>query len=721
MEFVTSMMTGPSQIQALLERRGLLFAPGPRLGWLFRDRWLSYTPFREPEPARPPMRADLEQRVSAAEAEAARHLNRTLPASAIAAGILGLFSACSATDYVLGRTPLPLGSFVLALIVAGLGGTPAAIATAERRRAREAWHQHRIDADRAYQTALRDWRARKNRHEAHERAAANTRPEWGSVPRPPGRRLEVFGGTLWGWEALLSIYGTSALTAGPLLVLDLSRERVCAELAILAREAGICVDVQALPAQLATSSLLTGLDQRELVDAVVESMYGGSPEDTRAERSMDDLILTKIVDALGANVSLARIVAAVGLLMGEPRTAPVLDPTERRRIAHELFSVEYRRHAHASLARIESYLTPLRHLGTDHDTDRPTSQLTCITLDSQARNARSELLTDLIVQWLIHRITASNEDRPSVVVAGADELARRHLERLSDACERRGVPVTLLYRRLRETGQEMIGGGAVAFMRLGNHQDATRAADFIGRDHKFVLSQITKNLGGSESHTDTDTQGIADTDTTNWSTSIGTSTNHGTTRSSGATRSGGGPLGLFGDRSTNTGTARSRGGGTSRTDTHAEGRSLSRNWSSAYAYVLTTNWSDADTTQRVYEYAVEPVTLQHLPDHALLLIETRPEGGRNITPIECDPAIVTLDRVATTPHPPLPPHAQGWSQRPEGGPLSVPPPPRWARPTGAEPPRPPLPYAPGPPPGYRTGPAPVPEPARDGQPVPRHE
>ncbi|WP_378212603.1 hypothetical protein [Actinoallomurus acaciae] len=88
------------------------------------------------------------------------------------------------------------------------------------------------------------------------------------------------------------------------------------------------------------------------------------------------------------------------------------------------------------------------------------------------------------MQWVTHRLAASADPRPSVVVAGADELARRHLERLSDACERRDVPLTLLYRRLRETGEEMIGGGAVAFMRLGNHQDAAHAADFIGRDYK---------------------------------------------------------------------------------------------------------------------------------------------------------------------------------------------------------------------------------------------
>lgn len=158
--------------------------------------------------------------------------------------------------------------------------------------------------------------------------------------------------------------------------------------------------------------------------------------------------------------------------------------------------------------------------------DRPAGYLTCVALEGQARSVRSELLADLIVQWVIHRITAAGDDRPSVVIAGADELACRHLDRLCDACERRGVPLTVLFRRLEETSARMLGGGAVAFMRLGNHTDATTAADYIGRENKFVLSQITTNVGGSESdtNTDTDTHGAGDTSTFSLSRSIGTST-----------------------------------------------------------------------------------------------------------------------------------------------------------------------------------------------------
>ncbi len=705
------MTVAPLDRRSLMERRSLLFSPDPRLGWAFQDRWAFYVPFTEPPPQPQQLPPYLHQQVVSTRQVLDGHRRRTLPLSITGFVILAVFSACSAGDYEWGKTSIPLASFVLALICLAPGVVLTSIAANAWRNARDAYETARRSAEETFATEMRDWHARKHRHEAAERAKANARPEWGAVPRPLSRRrLDVFGGTLWSWEALLTTYGASALYTGPLLVIDLSREMVCGELAALSRAAGIEVDTQLLPAQLATSTLLSGLERRDLVDAIVESMYGGAPDAARADRSMDDRILTKIVEALGENVSLARIGAALRALMGEPDDSSALTRDERRRIANELFSVEYRRQAHANLSRIESYVHPLEALGTE-PAPPGSGYLTCIALDSNARNVRSELLMDLIVQWVTHRIAASTSPRPSVVVAGADELSRRHLERLSDACERRGIPLTFLFRRLRDTSGEMIGGGAVAFMRLGNHEDATRAADFIGRDYKFVLSQITKNVGGNESHTESDTEGEGDSDTISLSTSIGTSTNWGTTRSSGATRSGGGPFGFFPDRSTNTGDSRTRGGGTSETDTRGQSRSVSRNWSSAYSYAIGTNWSDADTTQRVYEYAVEPVTLQHLPDHALLLVETRNEGGRKLTPVDCNPAIVTLDRVATTPLPNPPPRPP---QRPR--PQDVPadarhglpgtPGPPWARPPAVEPPRRPLPYAPGPPPGQQTGPRP---------------
>ncbi|GLW61788.1 hypothetical protein Arub01_00320 [Actinomadura rubrobrunea] len=665
----------------MLARRTLLFNPEPRLGWVFRDRRASVRPFSEPPPQERRLPAYLERRVTETEQLAHRRLRRTLPFTLTSAALLALLAAGTAAAS--SGAAVPVGVALLALSVAAPGSALTLSAVRHRDQARQAYELAYRQTTGRYQAELRQWQDRKQAHEAAEHARADARPEWNPVPRP-SRRLDVFGGTLWSWEALLTTYGTSALAAQPLLVLDLSRELVSDELVALAEQAGLDVDTQLLPSGQASSTLLSGLPPRDLVDAIVESMHGGTPDAPRSERSMDDRILTKVCDALGEHVTLRRMAAALRVLMGEPENSDALTRDERRHILNELFSVEYRRQAHANLSRIESYIHPLEDLGTAADPSPRAGYLTRIALDSQARNVRAELLTDLIVQWVTHRITASDASAPALVVAGADELARRHLERLSDACERRGVPLTFMFRRLRDTSAELIGGGAVAFMRLGNHEDATRAADFIGRDHRFVLSQITKNVGGNESHTLTDTTGESDGETYGTSHTTGTSTSWGTSHSSGASYTGGG---LFPEGSTSRSSGGNRSRSRSTSDSESRSVSTSRNWSAAYAYATGTNWSDSDSIQRVYEYAVEPVALQHLPDHALLLVESDPGGGRTLTPVECDPAIITLDRVSTTPQDSAADAA-----------------PQWLSPPAAPTPRPPLPQDPGPPPGYHTGP-----------------
>ena len=81
---------------------------------------------------------------------------------------------------------------------------------------------------------------------------------------------------------------------------------------------------------------------------------------------------------------------------------------------------------------------------------------------------------------------------PAVIIAGADEITRPHLERLAGACERRGVPLTVhVPAPARGHAWHMLGGGTAAFMRLGHHAEAEQAAGYIGRQHKFVLSQFT--------------------------------------------------------------------------------------------------------------------------------------------------------------------------------------------------------------------------------------
>jgi hypothetical protein len=202
---------------------------------------------------------------------------------------------------------------------------------------------------------------------------------------------------------------------------------------------------------------------------------------------------------------------------------------------------------------------------------------------------------------------------PAVIVVGADEITRPHLERLAGVCEQRGVPLTFLFRHLREDSLAMLGGGTAAFMRLGHHAEAEQAANYLGRRHTFVLSQLTASHGGSESLTRSDSYGHGD----------------GSNSSASWPEFGLGP----GSRS--------------------GGRSTSRNWTAGSSWADGTNWNDTASRQRVYEYAVEPAVLQNLPDHALLLAARGP-SGRHLRAVECDPAISTLAGDRPRPRPPIP-------------------------------------------------------------------
>lgn len=53
---------------------------------------------------------------------------------------------------------------------------------------------------------------------------------------------------------------------------------------------------------------------------------------------------------------------------------------------------------------------------------------------------------------------------------------------------------------------------------------------------------------------------------------------------------------------------------------------------------------------RVYEYDVEPTTIQALPVGAVLLVQhDRQHGGKIIVSGDCNPDLLTLDRVSLKP------------------------------------------------------------------------
>jgi len=620
--------------------QALLFTPGPRLGWTFRDRRSLAEPYPEPSPDPAQIRAQADARLAAAQRSWQRARKWAARPSLIAVLALTVLAWCAHAV----NPAAPYGAtFLTALVLAvpGLGWSAWKYAQLARAKSVHPEQQH--------QAAHEQWAQRAADFERAELARLEQVPEWGSAPSSPARRTDVFGGTLAGWRSLLTVHGASIMAAQPLLVADLSGHYAAGELAVVTRQAGIQIAEYLLPRDLDRCGLLAGLSARQLADALAEAIHAGPPGQARTDRAVDVRVLEQLATAIApGGGTLARLAAAVQAALGRDYPPGLLTQHEKDRIQGSLFGADHKTHIAANLIRLDAFLAPLAsYTGTGPPVAPPPSWCTIVAAEPAARSARSELVCALVIQWLTVQVTISTGHLPAVIIAAADEITSHHLERLSDACDRRGVPLTLMFRHLRGDAVAMIGGGATAFMRLGNHLEAEQAATFIGRDHKFVLSGWTATNGGDHATTRGTTQ------------TLGESQSRGSSRTRGWTED------HLLNRSTSGNSARSREYG------HSKSYGTEQSGSDGQ------NWSDATSTARVYEYAVEPAVLQNLPDNALLLA-ARP-AGTSPQPIECHPAIITLPHVSAAPLSPPPGHAG----RPQIAPRTGRP--RWPQPLIPEP------------------------------------
>lgn len=478
------------------------------------------------------------------------------------------------------------------------------------------------DPQRQYQAAYEGWRQRAAAYEHAGLAHLAGMPEWGSADSP-SRRTDIFGGTLTGWRCLLTVHGASILAERPLLVADLTGQHAAADLAALTRHAGVEAAKYALPRDLNASGLLTRLNPPQLARALAEAIHAGAPGTARTDRAVDVRILEQLCAALSSGgITLARLAAATEVALGRTPAPGLLAPGENELIAGPLFGSDYKPQIAGNLVRLDAFLSDLaRYDGGGFPS--ASAYCTFFVAEPAARSAYGEMLAALIIQWLTVQVTASGANTPAVIVAGADEITGHHLERLADACDSSGVPLTLLFRHLRNDATALVGGGAAAFMRLGNHHEAEQAASFIGRQHKFVLSQITATYGGDQTITRGRTESWGHSESRGFSSNAGWSRDH---MLGGGTTSGG------------------------RTKSRDYGKNYS--WAEEFSHSDGTNWSDATSRQRVYEFAVEPAVLQTLPDTALLL--ARPDGVRaDVQPVECHPSIIALPQATIAPLTPV--------------------------------------------------------------------
>jgi len=620
---------------------GLLFTPGPRLGWVFRDRRELAAPYPEPEPSPHAIQAQAAARINAAEQAWQRAWKWAGKPSIALALLLVLLAGCSKS--VSGSFNLGLTAVTIAVLCSpGLGY--AGWRWLQRDHARD------VTPHQEYQQALAEWDQRATEHEATELARLAGQPEWGSAT-VPAWRTDVFGGTLAGWQALLTVHGASLLAQRPLLAVDLTGRHAAGLLTATTQRAGMPAATWRLPHDLGRCGLLAELSPAQFADAIAEALHAGAPGGARTDRAIDVRVIQQLASALaGRGITPQRLAAAARAALGHMIPGGILSPGEQELLAGDLFPAGYRDQIAASLIRLDAMLAELTAYAAD-GWPAQTARYTCLAMDAGPRTAAGEVLAALVVQWLTVQVSGAAQEPPAVIIAGADEITRSHLERLTDACELRGAPVTLLFRHLRDDAASLLGGGTTAFMRLGNHAEAEQAASYIGRRHTFVVSSYTVTRGGSQ----TSNRGGSD--------GYGTGDSYNDARTRGW--QGGG---FFGGETSS--------GGRTRTT----GASTSRNWSTSWSQADGTNWSDAEARQRVYEYAVEPTALQNLPEYALLLAD-RSGATLQLHAVECDPAIITLPGASTTPLPPpgsltyadTPPAVTGMANQNQPGPAIAPP------------------------------------------------
>ena len=603
-----TMLPADSQ-HGITEAGHLLFTPGPRLGWTFHDRHQLISRYGEREPDPQLTTRRVEARLARAE-RATRFSLRWVARPCLPLAVALYALGALAREVTHRPHPGGLAALPVMLAVAGAGWPAWCLVRLLRARA--------ADPARVHQAAVRRWRQRADEHEQAELARLAGVPEWDTACSP-ALRTDVYGGTLGGWQALLAVHGASILAERPLLIADLSGQLANGHLTDLTRRHGIHTAVHLLPDALSASGILAGLTPAQFAGALAEAIHAGRTPDAagRAERALDVRVIEQVTAALGGDLTPARLAAAIQAALGQPIPGGLLAPAEAELIAGDLFGDAYRTQIGPSLARLDAFVSDLaRNAGPWAPQPARPAWYTCLTLGPAARSAHTELLTALIIQWLTVAVTRGSATAPAVIIAGADEITRDHLEALANACEWRGVPLTLLFRHLRDDATELIGGAAAtAFMRIGNHHEAEQAASFIGRHHKFAFSGWTATNGGEHS------------------TSAAMSYSHGSSQSHGSSASRGWNGEGWWDRTASGGHTRSRDHG------------HSQEWSQSDAETDGTSWSTARNIQRVYEYTVEPAVLQNLPANALLL----PAPGtvaHGLLAIECDPQIITLPGAA---------------------------------------------------------------------------
>jgi hypothetical protein len=538
------------------------------------------------------------------------------------------------------------------------------------------------DRQRLYAEAYRDWR--------QQTAAVRRQPQWHPVTVPTATyRIDIAGGTLAGWSALLTMLAAPRLATGSeVTVVDLTEGGVAADLLAVAHRSGIDPLVWVLPSDLPQLDLGMHLTIEQLADVLARtvsaavSATGAGPVAATADPAGDSALLRRVLHALGGDAArsapvpaTARDLATAPESASAPESATAPEPTTTPTMAELIAALrvlgqigapaDHLRSATltsdqlarlASLAGrgaeqlvvqrawvLESVLAMLAPVATNL-TSRPPSRLKVAWLDRRATAVGNRVMAAYLtvaLTELLRQAPSCPRWQQTLCLLGAERLPGDVLDRLCDAAEIAGAGLVLAYRTIPAHVRERLGRGdaAVGFMRLGNADDARIAAEQIGTEHRFVISQLTDTVGASV----TDTIGQQYTSNVGNSESVADSASFTLTggHSRGRGRSRHGMLAPFADFTGSASKDVSSSAAVADSESITHGISTGTSWGWSTARAVGASDSLARTAQRSRESLVEQHELQQLPQSAVLLCYPAP-GGRQVVLADANPAIMTL-------------------------------------------------------------------------------
>lgn len=356
-------------------------------------------------------------------------------------------------------------------------------------------------------------------YEGRQRELVRRTTRWTPIPCPDGvRRVDVIGGTKVGWEAFAVTFGASVLGTGErLLVLDLSERLVATHLARLAMATGRSVRRFGLPTGPEQGiDLFAGVPSEQMIECIVAAWHDSESQHL-GDQLKDGFVLERLVSCLepSRQLTVSRLYAAVSAMLlpgnadGGGGRSDLADDEVLR--LQRLFDSQVRASAAFTdrLMAFAAFLGALRRINdSSHAHSGPivsNHDLVLMELAARAPTADKVALGSTLIQ-VLQRLHAAPDGRAlpnRMLIAGADCVSRRSLERLADLAADAGVQVTLMFQSMSSEGAEASGSGdsVQLFMRLGNRKDAERAAEHLGRSRQFLLSQYSTNENDSVTET----------------------------------------------------------------------------------------------------------------------------------------------------------------------------------------------------------------------------